>query len=142
MSASQRSSDPNAGDRLPDQGVRERPFCGAGCHAVPGDAEDRQQRLQRRCLARKNWEDPHCVAGSDVRWRETRLRAVRPLSTQIVGKTQAKENLLVEAVRQSCRANINACQEYEGLSGLATVQFAPEMLRATLANPPMNVNAL
>lgn len=140
VSASRGSSDPSTGDRLPDQGV-ERGHVRAGCLAAPGNAGDRQQRLQGGRPNPEKLADPHCVAGSDVRWGETQLRAVRPLSTQVVGKTQAKENLLGKAVSKNGRADINACQEYERLPSLATAKIALKMQRILLAHPPLGVNA-
>ena len=51
-----------------------------------------------------------------------------------------RKKLVVEGDTKDGSTNFNACQEYERLSSFATVKIAPQMLRKSIANPPMNIN--
>jgi hypothetical protein len=81
-------------------GAREI-MCSAGCHASQGTQKNRQQRLQRGVPDRETGILLACVCMQRrCACGEMRLRAVRPLSTQL-SVTQAKEKLLSTAMR--CR---------------------------------------
>lgn len=76
------------------------------------------------------------VQAARLRWGVATAWAVKLLSTQIVGK-QAKAISSATARHIGCNAAVNAFQQYEGLTSLATAKFERRRTIFELAHPPM-----
>jgi hypothetical protein len=116
-------------------GAREI-MCGTGCHASRGRGWSSAAATARSTRPGDRNTLAAYACGEDA-CGEMRLRAVRPLSTQL-SVTQAKEKYVVDS---DADAVFNACQEYERLASLATANLQRRAEALQLAHPPMNVNA-
>ena len=123
--------------RLPNRGVRERLYAGAGCHAAPegkesfccGYSEDR---------CRRNWHS------TSVLVQAARLR----LGSRDCDGSQAslnsdclktgESNFSSSTTRHvACNVVVNAFQQYEGLVNLATAKLERRRTILGLAHPPL-----
>jgi hypothetical protein len=103
--------------KLPDHGVRERPIAGAGCHATPLAQGIGLLRIQEESMP-KNWHELTAFANSDGARGESRLRAVKRLSTQIVCSTGESKSSptrckLLAGSSSTLSNSTNGCQAWQ-----------------------------
>ncbi len=126
--------------RLPDHGVREMPFAwqvatlvynrrrGSVCR---GCSEERSHEKMAQLRLR--------LQAAMVRWVTSRLQAVKRLSTQVVRNTGERTHR--RQPRIACEVVVNAFQQYECTTQLATAKFERRWQILELAHPPTRENA-
>ena len=107
----------------------------AGCHATPRAQETDLPRIQRS-RHQKSMADFDCVCEQRTCARGNRDCEQSSVSQLNLSVIQAKNIHLERQCNFDCKVIVNACQEYEELSLLATANLERRCQLLELAHPP------